>query len=87
MHRGQPLLSRVAVDFSTACKVLLGAVEIAQHRWVLGKRFFSKINIWSCFGVTGTLQSHSAAHFVYFSSHMSDYSCVPIFLKSVLNSI
>ncbi|KHJ77338.1 hypothetical protein OESDEN_23042 [Oesophagostomum dentatum] len=31
MHRGQPLLSRVAVDFSTACKVLLGAVEIAEH--------------------------------------------------------
>ncbi|RCN33536.1 hypothetical protein ANCCAN_20634 [Ancylostoma caninum] len=32
MHRGQPLLSRVAVDFGSACKILLAGVEIAQHR-------------------------------------------------------
>ncbi|VDK51722.1 unnamed protein product [Cylicostephanus goldi] len=32
MHRGQPLLSRVAVDFTLACKILLGGVEIEHHR-------------------------------------------------------
>ncbi|KAK6058968.1 hypothetical protein COOONC_03443 [Cooperia oncophora] len=32
MHHGLPLLSRVAVDFDLACKILLAGVEIPQHR-------------------------------------------------------
>ncbi|KAK5970223.1 hypothetical protein GCK32_019514, partial [Trichostrongylus colubriformis] len=32
MHHGLPLLSRVAVDFDLACKILLAGIEIPQHR-------------------------------------------------------
>uniref|UniRef100_A0A7I4YQ68 Non-specific serine/threonine protein kinase n=1 Tax=Haemonchus contortus TaxID=6289 RepID=A0A7I4YQ68_HAECO len=32
MHHGLPVLSRVAVDFDLACKILLAGVEIPQHR-------------------------------------------------------
>lgn len=32
MHHGLPLLSRVAVDFDFACKILLAGVDVPQHR-------------------------------------------------------